>query len=173
MNTCTKTQSNMDLCAIKKNTVVEMECAICYKAIQKTFFKCSEPCNKVFHVNCLDRALEQTAEAAWEEDKEAEHKCCYCRREIDIDNYFLQLVARRLITLKASGCYYVEDALRQVKRQMENADSDDEAEELELSIYELRQTYYEKKPKQAKHAAKPFRQQPRMRVKQNIGGRRR
>ena len=170
----TKPQSNMELYAITKNTISDLECSICCKAIQKTFFQCGAPCNKIFHVSCMEQMIERTIDAAWEEDKEPEHKCCYCRREIDINQYMLQLTVRQLTTLKAGGCYYVGAALTQLKYQMANGDAD---EDIEYEIFEIRPNYYEKKPKQAKKTAYAKKtattKQPRMRVKQNIGGRRR
>ena len=136
------------------------------------FFQCGAPCNKVFHVSCMEQMIERTEEAAWEEDKEAEHKCCYCRRQIDTDLYQLQLFVRHLSTLRASGCYDVSRAFKQVSDQLTKGEMD---EDIEYEIFEIRRIYYEKKPKHAKKAdaKKPVHHAPRMRIKQNIGGRRR
>jgi hypothetical protein len=119
--------------------------------------------------------MEQTQETAFDRDEEPEHKCCYCRRKIDVDDYLLQIYARHLDTLNASGCYDVREAIDQVEAQMENGQVDENAEYV---IYELRDTSFQKKPKQAKNQKnqnKPQQKQkaPRMRIKQNIGGRRR
>jgi hypothetical protein len=170
-----KTESNIKLQVIPKNTCSELECAICYAPIKKVFFKCSAPCNKVFHTNCLEQAMEQTQETAFDHDEEPEHKCCYCRRQIDVDDYLLQIYARHLETLNASGCYDVREAIEQVDAQMENGQVD---EDVEYVIYELRDTSFQKKPKQAKNQKNQNKHQsqqktPRMRIKQNIGGRRR
>ena len=170
MDNFAKNQSKMDLFTVDHNTPADLECSVCCKSIQKIFFQCGAPCNKVFHVSCMEQMIDRTEEAAWEEDKEAEHKCCYCRRQIDTDLYQLQLFVRHLTTLKASGCYNIHKAMTQVKEQIDKGKMD---EDMEYEIFEIRKLYYEKKPKQAKAAKKPVHHAPRMRVKQNIGGRRR
>ena len=165
------TESNPILMTINSNTCVDLECSICYKPITKTFFQCSAPCNKIIHVSCMEQMMEQAEEAAWQEDKEVEHKCCYCRREINIEKYCLQLVARRLVTLHKGG-YEVKDAMKMIKKQM----LDEELEEdIEYNIYELHDTHFIKKPKQSKRVDyKKAQQKPkRITIKQNIGGRRR
>ena len=166
-----KTESNILLQVIPRNTCTELECAICYAPIKKVYFMCSAPCNKVFHTNCLEQAMEQTQETALDADEEPEHKCCYCRRQIDVDHYLLQLYGRYLKTLGASGAYDISEAMELVKEQLQNGQVDDNAEYI---IYELRDKYYQKKPKQAKNQIKQKTTSvPRMRIKQNIGGRRR
>ena len=170
----TKTESNIRLKAIPKNTCPELECAICYAPIKKAYFMCSAPCDKTFHTNCLEQAMEQTQETALDADEEPEHKCCYCRREIDVDHYLLQIYARYLKTLGAGGGYDISEAMAQVKDQFQNGNLDDDVEYI---IYEIRDKYYQKKPKQAKNQKNQNKQKaasaPRMRIKQNIGGRRR
>jgi len=164
-----QSQSNMEIVMIEKNAYVTMECSICYKPVQKAFAKCSEPCSKVFHTTCFEKIIEQTEIAAAEEDVEADHKCCYCRRSIDVNRYALQDVARRLICLRRGG-YYVNEALKQVKKELLNNDYDQDGP---YHIYFSHSIYYEKKPKQAKRSApKKITKQPRIHVKQNIGGRR-
>jgi hypothetical protein len=171
-----KIQSNMDLFTISKNTgTCDLECSVCFKGIQKTFFRCGAPCNKIFHVDCMEQMIERTAESAWEEEKEPEHKCCYCRRQINIASYILQRFVRHLATLKASGCYDVAFALEQIKEHMANGDID---ADFEYQIYEIHRHFRQKTPKQTKRAAtymknKPAIKQSRMRINQNIGGRRR
>ncbi len=164
--------SNMDIFTINKHTYVELECSICYTPIKKYFAQCSAPCNKVFHTNCMEKMVEQTEENAYEEDKEAEHKCCYCRRCIDISRYGLLDVARQLLCLKRGG-YYVSQALRQVKQQLQNGENDDDDEA--YNVYYMERIHYQKKPKQAKRMPfqKRITKQPRIHIKQNIGGRRR
>ena len=166
-----QSQSNMDIFTINKHASVEMECSICYKPVQKAFAKCSAPCSKVFHTSCMDKMLEQTEASAYEEDREAEHKCCYCRRSIDVNRYALQDVARQLRCLERGG-YDVSEALKRVKKELQNGENDDEEDE-PYNIYFIERIYYEKKPKQAKRSApKKITKQPRIHNKQNIGGRR-
>jgi len=165
---CATTECKMSLMIAYSN---DLECAICYKPITKTFINCSEPCKKVFHVSCMEQMMDQTEEQANEMGQNAEHKCCYCRRDFDINEYYLQLLARRLMTLKAGG-YHVYDALEEVRKQMKENDGKD----IEYDIYEIRDVSYQKKPKQSNRAVfekKTASHQPRIRVKQNIGGRRR
>jgi hypothetical protein len=120
----------------------------------------------------MEQMMEQAEEAAWQEDKEVEHKCCYCRREINVEKYCLQLVARRLVTLHKGG-YEVKDAMKMIKKQM--LDEELEEEDIEYNIYELHDTHFIKKPKQSKRVDyKKAQQKPkRITIKQNIGGRRR
>ena len=168
-----KTESNMDLYSVLKNTgTSELECSVCFKGIQKTFFQCSAPCDKVIHVACMEKMIERTNEAAWEAGRKAEHKCCYCRREINIDCYILQRFARHLATLKSRACYDVSNALDDILEQLAAGKIDND---LEYEIYEIPPAFHQKKPKQAKRtmAKNPAIKQVRMRVKQNIGGRRR
>jgi hypothetical protein len=150
----------------------DLECAICYTPIVKTFFMCSAPCGKVFHVSCMEQTIEQTEEVASEMDQEPEHKCCYCRRTFNIKMYSLQLLGRYFINLKAGG-YNVEAALDAIRTQLKNGE---EEEFIVYNIYEMCDLSYMKKPKQSKRAVfqkKTVKYQPRIRIKQNIGGRRR
>ncbi len=163
-------QSNMELFMIHKNTYMELECGICYKSVQKAYAKCSAPCNKVFHLSCMEKILDQTEEAAYEEDVEAEHKCCYCRRCIDTKHYGLQHSALILLQLKNGG-YNVREAIEKVKIDIifNDAESD-----YVYNYYYMKPMSYQKKPKQAKRSApKKITKQPRIHIKQNIGGRRR
>jgi hypothetical protein len=173
MTTATSiTDSNMTL--FIKTGCKEVECSICYKPVGKLFFACSAPCNKVFHTSCMEKAMEQTEEAAYDEDEEAQHRCCYCRRNISVDSYQLQLLARHLLTLRSQG-HDVRDALKKVETQLKTGIYD---EEFSYEIFEVRDVdYYQKKPKQSKRAEYQKKtlqkKEPRIRVKQNIGGRRR
>jgi hypothetical protein len=122
----------------------------------------------------MEKTMEQTEEAAYDADEEAHHRCCYCRRDINVNKYELQLFARHLLTLRANG-HDVHDALKKIETQMKTGVYDDE---IVYEIFEIRDViYHQKKPKQSKRAEyqkktlKP--KQPRIRVKQNIGGRRR
>ena len=163
-------QSNMELFIIPKNNQVNRECGICYNPIKKSYAKCSAPCNKVFHVNCMEKMMDQTEEAAYEEDVEEEHKCCYCRRCIDTKHYGLQYSALILLRLKNGG-YNVSEAIEKLKIDIlfNDAESD-----YVYNYYYMKPMSYQKKPKQAKRSApKKITKQPRIHIKQNIGGRRR
>ncbi len=108
----------------------------------------------------------QTETSAYEEDTEADHKCCYCRRCIDINRYGLLDVVRQLMCLKRGG-YYVNEALQQIKRQLQNDEDEDDST---FNVYYVERVHYQKKPKQAKRMQRmPFQK----RIKQNMGGRRR
>ncbi len=158
---------------------MDLECAICYKKINRTYFVCSSPCNKVFHTACMDKMMEQTEEAAYEANAEAVHKCCYCRRTIGLRNYRIQLFVRHLSVLRNMGYYDVSDALRKLKTAYDfvyvPGKNDKPEEDESYEIYEIRDNNYIKKPKEAKRAIfkKTIQKQPRIHIKQNIGGRRR
>jgi hypothetical protein len=167
-----KKNSNMTLKAIKSNTCVDLECSICYKRINKTFFECGAPCGKVFHTGCLEQTMVQTEEDANENNREADYKCCYCRRDINLNSYKLQHLAREMMTLPPA-LYDVSDALQRVVFLMKNNENPDEDEC--FTYYELYDKNYYKKPKQPKREIlkNPIQAQSRIRIKQNIGGRRR
>lgn len=130
-------------------------------------------------MGCMDKIMDQTEEAAYEANEEAVHKCCYCRRIIGLRNYRIQIVARHLTVLRNMGYYDVTDALRKIKilysYQSIVGENDYPKEDESYDIYELRDNTYIKKPKQAKQALfkKKIQKQPRVHIKQNIGGRRR
>lgn len=161
--------SNMDIYTISKHSCVEMECSICYKPINKYYAECSAPCNKRFHTTCMEKMVQQTEIAAYEEEQEAEHKCCYCRRSFDINKYGLLDVARQLMCLQRGG-YHVNEALRQIKKQLQNGENDDDDEA--YSVYYVERVHYQKKPKQTKRMPFQKRITKQPRIKQNIGGRR-
>ena len=155
---------------------MNLECSVCYKKINRTYFVCGAPCTKVFHTACVEKMLEQTEAAAYAAGAEAEHKCCYCRRAINLRNYILHLFALRLILLRNSGYYDVTDALYKVKLMIGSYTGKEKPDEdMSYEIYELRDTSYFKKPKQPNLNKKNsfVRTQPRVHIKQNIGGRRR
>ena len=115
----------------------------------------------------------ETEAAADEEDKEAKHKCCYCRRSIDIRQYDLQEIGRQLLCLKRGG-YDVIEALQHVQNQYAKMIEPDGGEDVWYNIYYTNTIHFQKKPKQAKRSAlTKINKQPRLRLKQNIGGRRR
>ena len=162
---------SIKLCMRPMTVDEDLECSICYKAIGKVFTSCADPCNKVFHNSCLERLMEQTEEAAYDEDREAEHKCCYCRRTIDMHYYNLLRVERHLRTM-SRNCYSVSDALQTIHFEMYKRDGPDD--NIMYEIYEVRDMYYKKKPKQAKRVqAMKQTRAPRVHIRQNIGGRRR
>lgn len=155
----------------------EIDCDICYKRIQKNVFVCNEPCNKTFHPACLEKMVDQLEETAWEEEKEIEYRCCYCRREFDFKAYQRELFGRHLLGLKANG-YNVNEAIRQLCQEDEAAIAGNEEEEhdKEYSVYVPLDTSYIKKPKAGKRALfkKPTAYQVRSRKgkKQCVGARR-
>jgi hypothetical protein len=168
-----KTASNMKLMIAHSN---DLECAICYKHINKYLFVCSAPCSKVFHTTCMEKVLEQTEEAAYEMGTDIEHKCCYCRRSIDIVLYQLQNHLRGLIGLRSRGNVDVSDAVKHALKQIQNREQGEPFEfDIQYTIYEFYDDAFIKKPKQFNRAtfSKKKVSTPRIRVKQNIGGRRR
>ena len=169
-----KKNSNMKLMMIVKTAeYVEMECSICYTKINKKYFECGEPCGKVFHTGCIEKMLEQIDEHANETEEEPNYRCCYCRRDIDIDNYGLQLVGQHLVELHNCCSYDVIGAIKRIEFLIKNNQKPDEDES--FVYYELRDNVYMKKPKQPKREIlkKHIRMPRQIRVKQNIGGRRR
>jgi len=171
-----KTASNMELMIANSN---DLECAICYKHINKYLFHCSAPCSKVFHTTCMEKVFEQTEETAYEMDTDVEYKCCYCRRSIDIVLCQLQNHLRGLIGLRSRGNVDVSDAVKDALKQIQNRKQGEPFNfNMEYTIY----VFYGdgggafiKKPKQSNRAtfSKKKVSTPRIRVKQNIGGRRR
>jgi len=151
---------------------VGLECEICYKKINKTYFQCGPPCSKVFHTGCIEKMMEQVEDNAYELDEEPNYKCCYCRRDIEINNYLLQLFAQKLIAMHGET-HDIRDAIKHVEFKMGRNELLEEDESLE--IYELIDISYIKKPKQPKRQILKKRVcMPRkIIIKQNIGGRRR
>lgn len=167
-----KTNSNITLMKPFVKGCVDLECDICYKPINKTYFQCGAPCSKVFHTGCMDKMMGQIEETADDSDEEPMYRCCYCRRDIDIDNYMLQLFAKQLVMLQNSS-HDVTEALNRVEYLIKNNQKPDEDECFES--YELRDISFIQKPKQPKRQIlKKQLHKPRQnRIKQNIGGRRR
>ncbi len=161
---------SIKLCMRPREATEDLECAICYKRIDKVFTSCAEPCNKVFHNSCMEQMMAQTEESAYEEDRDAEHKCCYCRRLIDMPYYDLLRMERALYTMNRR-CYNVHDALHIVYNEMKKSTPN---EDIMYEIFMLRDIYHEKKPKQAKRVqAMKQTRAPRVHIRQNIGGRKR
>jgi hypothetical protein len=145
----TPTEISFKLLHVKTaNDCKQLECAICYKGINKAYFICSEPCNKVFHMGCLDEAFKNVAETAYYNDEEAVQRCCYCRRHVNFDNYELETLAHELRTIQYSKCYQVEDALALIKHNIEHNiifDQDDE-----YVVYGPKYMPQKKQPKEPK-----------------------
>ena len=136
----------------------ETECAICYKRINNKVFICPEPCGKTFHPTCMEKMIDQIEENAWQEsgdddEKDPEYRCCYCRREFDIQNHDIEIFMRHLMGLKAGG-YDVNEAIIQAHNNiatMNDGDYDDD-ESFEYNIYIPLDKTFVKKPKQAKRS---------------------
>ena len=125
---------------MKEANETVVECAICYKRIQKDVFICSEPCNKLFHPGCIERMMDETAYGNL-------HRCCYCRREIQMDSYMKEVYINALMKMKAGG-YCVDEALQMIELNGVNQDEG-------YAIYLLMPMEYVKKPKQAKKIKQP------------------
>jgi len=145
------------------------ECSICYQPINKMAIVCSSPCDKLFHASCLEKIFEQEQEKQAEEVEEttrfySEHRCCYCRRYINVNAYILKKFAHELIALKNSRCYYVDEAFEQVLHNLKKEynivefkhsgkkSDEEQGQETLYEIYELVCTSRIKTPKQSKHA---------------------
>ena len=177
MSLSISSQSHLTIVNIKKNTFVDFECSICYKSITtKSFVQCSAPCEKVFHTVCIEKMIDQTEATCYEDDTEPQHKCCYCRRSINLYAYGLQISARQLFCLSHGG-YNVNEAMDQLHQEIKKISNGEEEavnDDLSFSVYELRNLHDERKPKQNNRmASKKINKQRRIHFKQNIGGRRR
>jgi hypothetical protein len=135
----------------------ETECGICYKRIYNKVFICTEPCGKTFHPACMEKMIDQIEENAdvdtEEDEKSIEYRCCYCRREFDIQNHDIELFMRHLLGLKAGG-YDVSEAIIQAHNNVAAMDEDSDGEDstFEYNIYVPLDKTYIKKPKQGKRA---------------------
>lgn len=125
---------------MKETNETVPECAICYKRINKDVFICSEPCNKIFHPNCIERMMDETAYGNL-------HRCCYCRREIQMDSYLKEMYINALMKMKAGG-YCIDEALQMIELNGVNQDEG-------YAIYLLMSPEYVKKPKQTKKIKQP------------------
>ena len=142
---------------------VAPECAICYKRLHKDVFICSEPCNKLFHPNCLERMMDETENAAAFAYTPQQHRCCYCRREINMTGYLKEIYINALMKMKAGG-YCIDEALQEI--ELNGVDGDKG-----YAIYLLVPIEHIKKPKQTKKikTRKPFKIQRRNVMFQRIG----
>ena len=88
---------------------VKKSCAICYKSINKTYFKCNTPCSKIFHINCIHQLF----------DTKLELKCCYCQRILNFMSYILECQKHFLMTLHHNGLN-VKNSLRMITIFLKN-----------------------------------------------------
>jgi len=168
-------KSNMKLMRSIKNECIHLECSICYKKINKTYFICGEPCSKVFHIACIQKMMDQIEETAYDSiddpDEEPNYRCCYCRRDIHYDNYMLQLFEHQFTILHGIS-YDAQDAIDRINHYIKTDDKKDQEET--FKIYDLIDMSYIKQPKQPKRQFLIKNVLPRRIItKQNIGGRRR
>jgi hypothetical protein len=124
--------------------------------------------------------IRQTIIAAYEAEEKPHYKCCYCRRSLDMRDYLVQFYIRYVRMLMKTGCYTFLEAWH--KFELINPDDSilyKESISFEdvgsYHIYEVGDIAHIKKPKQPNLKKKHtfVRKQPRVYVKQNIGGRRR
>ena len=168
-------QSTPQLMISIKKHCMNLECSVCYKKINRTYFICSSPCNKVFHMDCMYKMMDRTEEAAYEANEYPQHKCCYCRRSINMRNYLLKNYADTLLISRNTGYYDVSNPMYKVVQYKSCVFMGKPEEDISYENYELIDTTRVKKPKQANLKKKQtfVRKQPRVHVKQNISGRRR
>jgi hypothetical protein len=137
------------------NAVCKYECSICYKPIEKKMFKCSNPCNKLFHFTCLRRHFDQIEEnhsIYSEEETPPTYRCCYCRRSTSIQLYSLEIMAHDLKCLQNSGCYFAQDTIDDIYYKIKHPEFIKDMESYESFIYQLVNDKYIKKPKKSKRA---------------------
>jgi len=137
------------------NPSFKPECSICYKPIEKKMFKCSNPCNKLFHFSCLRTHLEQIEEnndMYSEEGNPPIYRCCYCRRSTNIRLYFLELMAHDLLCLQNSGCYFTQNTIDDLYYKIKHPEFIKNEDGYDSIIYYLENDKHIKKPKQSKRA---------------------
>ena len=147
------------------------ECSICYKPIQKKMFKCSNPCNKLFHFTCLKKHFDQTEENHYiysEESKHPKYNCCYCRRPTNIRLYSLELMAHDLVCLQNSGCYYTQDTIDDIYYNIKHPEFIKDMDNYHSIIYQLVNDKHIKKPKQSKRAEFKSLKMPRIRYNKRV-----
>ena len=130
----------------KEHETERTECDICYKVIWKEAFVCSSPCNKKFHINCLDTVFQNDNDNSRMYDVPEIFRCCYCRREVDIARFFLEIFVKDLNKLHKQG-YNVTKALSITNSMI---DGTIEPEPLEHEIYLQKNISYFKTPKKSK-----------------------
>jgi len=155
------------------NTGINYECSICYKPIEKKMFKCSNPCNKVFHFNCLKQHFEQIEENHYiyseeEEEKPPTFNCCYCRRSTNIRLYSLELMAHDLLCLQNSGCYYTQPTIDDIYYNIKHPEFIKDMDNYDSIIYQLVNDKHIKKPKQSKRAEFKSLKMPKIRYNKRV-----
>lgn len=134
------------------NKSEDPECDICYERISNKVFVCAEPCNKTFHLACLESMINHLEDNAANEGKEIDcYRCCYCRREFDINQYGLSIFVQKLLLFKSYG-YHIGNA---VETATLNAIfyEDDYNTECSYDVYLPVDSSFIKTPKQSKRAA--------------------
>jgi hypothetical protein len=140
------------------NTNENPECAICYKNINKKVFVCASPCNKTFHTACLETMidhLEKNADANADvevgENINVCYKCCYCRREFDINQYELELFLQKLVHYQTHG-FHIGSAAETATLNAATYE-DDYDTEYQYDIYMPVDSSHVKMPKVSKRSA--------------------
>ena len=126
-------------------------------------------------MGCMEKMMDQTEEVAYEANEYPQHKCCYCRRSINMQNYLLKNYELKMLVSRNTGYYDVSNPMYKVRQYESCVFRGKPEQDISYDIYELIDTTRIKKPKQAnlKKRHTFARKQPRIHVKQNIGGRRR
>lgn len=147
------------------------ECGICYKHISNKVFVCEKPCNKAFHLGCLDKLIEQLEDNTTQEAPKPDYRCCYCRRKFDIHEYDLSLFIQELKHMENHG-YYVKEAIVEstfnthfVSLQTQGEYSTFDQLYDEYSLVFQKNTSYIKHPKFSKHAEFKNKKRPHYKVK--------
>ena len=175
-------QSNPRLVHSIESHHLNLDCTICYKKIYRNYFVCNAPCSKAFHVGCMEKMMNHAVLAACEANQlPPKYKCCYCRRSIDRANHLWQLDLRYVLTLANTGCFTLDQAWVKLNLLLKTDDSILYKESIcvedvmAVNVYYAGNTTRFKKPKQAilKKRHTFAQKQPRIHIKQNIGGRRR
>ena len=157
------------------------ECSICYGRINNNMYVCTEPCNKLFHSECLEKIMDQQEDDFYANHDMAEIltknlkpqiRCAYCRREINADAFILDNTFRELLHLRAGG-YNVSEALSKVVNARGKM-GDEETFDIEYFIN--LDCSYSKRPKQSFRASykksQPKKQRPTLFYKRFITSRR-
>jgi hypothetical protein len=134
------------------NKSEDPECDICYEHISNKVFVCAEPCSKTFHMACLESMIEHLEDDADNEGKEdACYRCCYCRREFDINQYELSIFVQELLRVKSHG-YHIGNAIQSATLRAITYE-DDYIDEYRYDVYLPVDSSFIKTPKQSKRGA--------------------
>ncbi len=133
------------------NKSEDPECDICYKRISNKVFVCAEPCSKTFHMACLESMINHLEDNSIDEGKEiASYRCCYCRREFDINQYELSIFVQKLLHFKSHG-YHIGNAIQSATLNAITYE-DDYNTEYSYDVYLPVDSSFIKTPKQSKRA---------------------